>query len=347
MTRVKTTRFYTLDGIRGLAAICVSLYHCEHIGIRVVPGGYLAVDFFFALSGFVIERAYGQRLRDGLRFTSFATTRLIRLYPLYLLGSMLGLAALVFGTDMTGVGEYNFRTALGAVIPAILMLPDPMTRYLYPANTPAWSLFFELAINFLFAAGLFRLQTRSLAALSLVSMLTFLALDRHYGNTNLGTIWQHLGGGAARVSATFLLGAVIARLHGPGRTTSWLSLVAVAALVGALNIEPTLRTDAAIIVLVIPCVLILASRFELPARLYPWCERLGDISYPLYAIHFPLLSLWARISRQCGLSPSSILAGFLLLAIGLAYGLVEVDARVRRRLSQLARLRPSAPAQII
>ena len=65
---VDSSRLYTLDGIRGLAAICVALYHWDHAGIRLVPSGYLAVDFFFALSGLVICRAYEPRLRRRLGF---------------------------------------------------------------------------------------------------------------------------------------------------------------------------------------------------------------------------------------------------------------------------------------
>ena len=82
-------RFSTLDGLRGVAAIMVLLYHCD----QMAPRGYLGVDLFFTLSGFVIARAYGDRLASGMPVGRFVALRLVRLYPMYFVGGLLGIVS--------------------------------------------------------------------------------------------------------------------------------------------------------------------------------------------------------------------------------------------------------------
>src|SRR5262245_45457012 len=91
-------RFLVLDGLRGLAAFAVILDHVSSVTLRHwFPGRYLAVDFFFVLSGFVLAHAYGERLQSQLSPWRFMCIRMIRLYPLYLLGLMLGLVLPMIG----------------------------------------------------------------------------------------------------------------------------------------------------------------------------------------------------------------------------------------------------------
>src|SRR6202790_2270034 len=90
-----------LDGLRGTAAIMVVIYHLFEayfpvVGHHPTPHGYLAVDFFFLLSGFVVGYAYDDRWgRMGLR--GFLARRLIRLHPMVILGSVIGAIAFYFG----------------------------------------------------------------------------------------------------------------------------------------------------------------------------------------------------------------------------------------------------------
>ena len=110
-------RYETLDALRGLAALAVVVFHLGQVRLApdLVPHGYLAVDFFFVLSGFVVAHAYEEALRGSLSFRSFALRRAIRLYPLAILGATAGLALLIL--------KWHF-------FPEKV---DPLPRILYPA----------------------------------------------------------------------------------------------------------------------------------------------------------------------------------------------------------------------
>lgn len=329
-------RLYTLDGMRGLAAIAVGLYHFDHVGLPLMPAGYLAVDFFFGLSGLVIGLAYEQRLRAGMGIGDFTARRVIRLYPLYLVGSLLGLAALVAGTPLTSAGDFSIHGALRAAGPALLMLPNPATVLLYPANGPAWSLLFELLVNVAFAAVLVRLRTRWLLVTAAVSLLLFYGLVRHHGATNLGVAWMHFGGGAARVTFGFTVGLICGRCAArPSRPTSWWLLLPVTGLLAALAVQPSRPTDMLTIAALFPAILVVASRVELPPAAASWCEWLGDLSYPFYVVHFAVLSLWVALLRPFHVPAWALVGGFVVVTTMLARSLVGWDVRVPRRLTEL------------
>ncbi len=134
--------FFTLDGIRGVAALLVAQYHakiffCEY----QQPEEYLAVDVFFVLNGVVLASAYEARLRDGMSLVQFSMRRLARLYPLYIVGSLITVVAYLAGWRTSFSGrDFALLTVLAA-----LFLPNPVVgspRQMYPLNNPAWSLFY-------------------------------------------------------------------------------------------------------------------------------------------------------------------------------------------------------------
>src|SRR5690349_1243138 len=92
--------FKILDGLRGIAALSVVIFHFMEIAVPdyrkdFIAHAYLAVDFFFCLSGFVMAYAYDEKLKKiGLK--RFFTLRLIRLHPLVVIGSVIGLVAFIF-----------------------------------------------------------------------------------------------------------------------------------------------------------------------------------------------------------------------------------------------------------
>jgi peptidoglycan/LPS O-acetylase OafA/YrhL len=119
-----------LDGLRGIAALIVLIYHAlgPTYGIAGFRGGFLAVDFFFMLSGFVVARAYEQRLADGLSFAGFLKIRFDRLYPTIAAGVLIGAVAFM----ATG------KPALILTLMSLLMIPSLSHRDgLFPVNGPS------------------------------------------------------------------------------------------------------------------------------------------------------------------------------------------------------------------
>ena len=163
--------FHLLDGLRGIAALIVMFRHTGYFwGGWTIPQSYLAVDLFFVLSGVVVANAYEARLRAGLAPARFALLRLIRLYPLYLLGSLIGLVPVV--AALLGLAPSSLASPLPLVLlAAALLLPLVSDPNLFPLNTPAWSLFFEMLANLAYAAMLRHLHCALLAALLLASAL--------------------------------------------------------------------------------------------------------------------------------------------------------------------------------
>ena len=162
---MKSHQFTTLDGLRGVAAAAVVTRHAtdyfswgsQYIpslkpGAPPVPVGplfesYLAVDFFFVLSGFVLAHAYWRRLCSGMSAVEFICLRLIRLYPLYLIALVFAIAAACIEVV---AGGRSVTSLVKNIIPAVLFLPAPaLTVFgtLFPLNMPTWSLFFELVAN--------------------------------------------------------------------------------------------------------------------------------------------------------------------------------------------------------
>src|ERR1700683_2829054 len=141
------TRYYVLDGMRGIAAIAVMIYHFSlDTGSVFLINADLAVDFFFILSGFVIAHSYGGRLRNGMNPLEYIGKRLIRLYPMFVLGILIG-APVLFLLERAGAANAPARFIVGSVLYNLLFLPDIsnfQNGELFPANPPAWSLFFEM-----------------------------------------------------------------------------------------------------------------------------------------------------------------------------------------------------------
>src|SRR5579863_5999263 len=141
-----------LDGLRGVAAIAVVIYHfTSHTDFWAMRGAYFAVDLFFCLSGFVLAENYRARLAQGLSVGEFMMRRLIRLYPLYLSGTLIGFTALALKTTI-GATNYSFSDLLSALQYNLLFLPylnvetvvnfgHPDIGQLFPTNVAAWTLF--------------------------------------------------------------------------------------------------------------------------------------------------------------------------------------------------------------
>jgi peptidoglycan/LPS O-acetylase OafA/YrhL len=347
-----------LDGLRGVAALTVVAFHLSEVHAnsrytQLLNHGYLAVDFFFLLSGFVIAHAYDDRW-GRLTLAGFLKARLVRLQPMVAMGMLLG--ALTFHFQAAPGAATMPRWQVGVLLLiGVTMLPAPPALCLrgwpglYPLNGPAWSLCYEYIANLLYALGVRRLPNAALAVLVALAgaALLHLAVTSPYGSMMGGwTLDAHgIRTGLTRVLFPFFAGVLFARTAGLRRVPNafgWGSLLLLAVLAcprvgGPLWLNGLYEAGA--IIVVFPLVVWLGAGGQLAgagaARL---CRLFGEVSYPLYITHYPLLQLYTawvrnyRVSIPCRLA---VAGGTLALAVALAYACLKLyDEPVRRWLRQ-------------
>lgn len=344
-------RYVTLDALRGVAAMAVALMH---ISIRwppiLAPSAYLAVDFFFILSGFVVGEAYDRRLREGMGAGAFAIVRLIRLWPMIVLGGLLA-GTYVLARGGAG-GRADLVRALVGTLLGILILPSPasFTRngWLYSVNQPEWSLLFELVANFIYGAAARWLTATRLAIVAAVGAALLLASGLAAGDLNIGASWFDGAAGSARVLFGFSVGLLLQRAPRLHRIDSDAAIVAVAAVLAAIMFAPRWGAafELAMVLLVFPPLVWIASSIE-PRRLSVAASRLGAASYPLYAVHFAIAYWAAFMLHRLPVSgvPTWMACGVVLaFATGVALAAERFwDIPIRAALTRLAR-RPTGLA---
>lgn len=335
---------HALDGLRGLAAIAVVTFHYRTmLGDWYFPSAYLAVDLFFIISGIVICLNYEDRLRGGMGALRFMARRLARLAPLYLVALALGAGVAAAGIA-TGTGNWTGRTLAPVVLIGSLMLPNPFPAPrpdLFPLNPPCWSLFWELAINLVYALALPWLGTRVLLALIGGGAVLLVIVAAHAGGLDFGYDRSWLQIPALRVMVGFSIGVLIARLARQGRLPA--SRVPVAVLLAvslALLAAPAALgwiKDVTLALAVFP--LLCAAAMTGRAAHTGLCRTLGLISYPLYVIHavIPFEKLIGMgLHRDAAELAPTIGAGALAVAIAIAWVLgTAFDKPVRAMLRKV------------
>ncbi|MBX9885837.1 MAG: acyltransferase [Novosphingobium sp.] len=298
--------FDGLDGLRGVAALSVGVLHADglilHCGFNSMT--FLAVDFFFCLSGFVLSHAYGARLTDGtLGPGRFFVLRLCRLYPMILAGAVLAVAV---GLAMrTGPMHETLTMGLGTLllVPAGFAFGD----IAFPLNNVFWSLLFELGAGAVFAC-LASSRGRvwvMVAAASAAILLIVAAKGVGPGLLGFGNPVLFLFG-APRVLLPFALGVLVERQFAasePGRTTA--PLLPALLLVTVLFCIPGHRRFTALIatVVAVPLIVWLGARATPLAsgRRSALMRHVGAVSYPFYAVHLPLVLLAGAVAARADL----------------------------------------------
>ncbi len=334
MQPLETKPHYALlDGLRGVAALMVVWYHVfegfqfasQSAVIDSVNHGYLAVDFFFILSGFVIGYAYDDRWGKSLTLGEFFRRRLIRLHPMVVMGAAIGtLSFLLTGMERWDHTHATLELTLLAFVCGALMLPavPGMPREvrgngeMFPLNGPCWSLFFEYIGNIVYALLLRRLSTRALTvvAVALSAGLAWFAVTDASGYGSIGVGWTadtvNLYGGALRMLCPLTLGLLLSRVFKPVRVRGafWICAVALICLFHVPYIASGEKFslngvfETVTIVAVFPALVWLAASGKTTDRLSSIvCKFLGDISFPLYIVHYPLMYvfyLWLIKTRQ-------------------------------------------------
>ena len=339
-------RFVMLDILRGVAALAVVAFHLGQVDL--VPGlarhGYLAVDLFFVLSGFVIAHAYEGALRTRLSWGAFAVKRVIRLYPLAFLGTLLGLVVLLLKWH-TFPGKVD---ALPRILAAglvngfgmpMLVGGEHSQHMLFPGNGPLWSLACEIFVNLLWAVFGFRLSNRALALIVAASGLALAFFAVHLGTLNAGFDVATFAVGYVRVSFGFPLGVLIHRFRdrvhfGSSRAAQLLMLTMLQlAFVAPFANDAGVCWDLGCVFLLFPMILALGIRQHVESGIG---AHIGDLSYPIYVLHFPLLLLVSGL-RQSYLrgwdTHVLVIACLVVIVIAGEAALRLYDEPVRRLLS--------------
>jgi peptidoglycan/LPS O-acetylase OafA/YrhL len=285
--------FGTMNGLRGIAALMVVALHWSLPGAQYF-NSFLAVDFFFALSGFVIAHSYEQRLNNGLSLRDFMTIRLVRLYPIYILAILLTIAAIILSFVTNGhVIDANIDS-FHAIPFAIFMAPNPpltnswTTSNLYMLDVPAWSLMFEIIMNILYATYIRLWSDRKLyILLTFAAMALFGALLLN-GDPTGGYTWANAHMGFLRALYSFPAGVFIYRQYRNGVSPPSAPALLIVFLFVILLMLPSAWGIPFCMLVGFPFLVALAAKGEPRGMLSPVFATLGTASYAIYVMHQPL-----------------------------------------------------------
>ena len=310
-----------LDGLRGVAALLVICYHIFE-GFATSPldqhfnHGYMAVDFFFILSGFVIGYAYDNRWKTTLTLKGFFKRRLIRLHPMVIMGALLGAVSYCIQGSVKWDGtQVPFTMVLIALLLNLFLLPVvPGTgadvrgnNEMYPLNGPSWSLFFEYIGNILYALFIRKFSTRALTVLVIAAAagLASFGISNLSGYGHLGVGWSmidyNLLGGFLRLMFSFSVGLLMSRIFKPAKVKGafWICSAVLAVLFTVPHLGGADRLwinglyESVCAIMIFPALVWLGASGKTTYKVTSTvCKFLGDISYPLYVVHYPLMYLF-------------------------------------------------------
>lgn len=292
--------FEILDGLRGIAAVSVVTFHFMEFAQpdyekSFIGHGYLAVDFFFCLSGFVIAYAYDSKLKE-IGFATFAKLRLIRLQPLVIIGAVIGLLCFVFDPFGDIYSKYGAGKAFLMFIASCFVIPYPAVREyyfnLFPLNPPSWSLFWEYVANIVYALILVRLRNKILWVLLAIGVVLICWEAHRSGNLTGGWAGKNFSSGGIRVFFSFIAGMLIYRANLVIK--SRLGFIAVSILLMAVLLSPfsnkwNFISEPIIVIFCLPLLVALGAGATLRPAFNGVCKFSGAISYPLYMVHYPFL----------------------------------------------------------
>ena len=364
------SHYVILDALRGIAAIMVVMFHIletftngDH-SKQIINHGYLAVDFFFVLSGFVIGYAYDDRW-GKMSLGGFFKRRLIRLHPMIIIGMLIGAITFYFQGSyfFPAIASTPYWKLLLVLIIGFTLLPVPSSldirgwQEMHPLNGPAWSLFFEYIANILYALFIRKFSNTLLAILVFIAgaALIHLAVTSPTGDVIGGwSIEPHqFRIGLTRLLYPFFAGLLLSRICKPNQIKNaflWSSLILIAMLsiprIGGSQLWINGIYDSLTIVFIFPLIVFIGASGNITGKFSSkFSKFLGDISYPLYIIHYPFIYTYmAWIAHNNDFINGStygftvlilVSIGVLLSAIACAYACVKLfDEPVRKWLSK-------------
>lgn len=325
---MKTARLDGLDALRGIAALCVLAYHAAGEG---GSNAYLAVDFFFMLSGYVMARTYEARLDRGLPASRFVAARLGRIWPTIFLGSLLSLPWMFSNLPTPAI--------LPAIAANLVLLPYPLYNRMFLLNGPVWSIFFELFANAVHATLLWRLSNRMMLGL-LVPLVLLLGYFASQYTLSVGSAPTGFFAAFPRVLVSYSIGILLWRKWRDAPTieaSAGFTLFAMPAFFGLSTLVDGQSWQADMLFVLVVCPLLIAGGLKLD-RVHPLLIWLGAISFPLYAVHVPAMRLmhWLGVEQPWRVAACIPLA-WALMHIAAAVQAFDFNRLVPRRKSMLAK----------
>lgn len=366
------SHYQILDGLRGVAAIIVVSFHVFEASAggnrfaQIINHGYLAVDFFFLLSGFVVAYAYDDRWGKMTQW-DFYKRRLIRLQPMVIMGSIIG--AILFYTqgggmfpliNATPVWKMLLMMVVGfTMIPILPSMDIRGWQEMHPLNGPAWSLFFEYIANILYALFVRRFSKTLLT----VFVVIFAGLLVNYLIT--GPQGDVIGGwsvdktqlniGFTRLLYPFFAGVLLSRvgklIHVKGAFVVSSLLIIIVLFMPRIGGPQQLWMnglyEAFVIIFMFPLIVAIGAGGNITGKMgTKVCKFLGDISYPIYITHYPLIYLYtAWVVDNKEPMGYSLRFGLLVLiiSVAIAYACLKLyDEPVREWLRKRYLVKKSA-----
>ena len=368
-------RYEILDGLRGVAALMVIIFHFFELysfgnpSKQIVNHGYLAVDFFYVLSGFVLGYAYDDRW-DKMSYWDFYKRRLIRLHPMVIAGSLLGMCYFFLGEciNSPNIESVNPLYFFLTIIMSILMIPCPAQMDIRgwgetnSFNGPNWTLTYEYIVNILYSLIFRRLHTIIIGILTLASALLLVNLTCNFDIFNVmnereSNKYTVIGGwsltscelcvGFTRLFYPYFAGYLVYRLKLKIRIP-YSFIICSIILITFLSM-PRLEKEgypifngiyeAIVIILIFPLVIIIGAgdttKNEILTKI---CKFIGELSYPIYITHYPIIymnSAWTSFHMKDSLFNKIMLSiGSFFIMVFNAYSLIELyDKPVRKWLA--------------
>ena len=340
--------FLILDGLRGIAALSIVIFHFMEFvypdsSKNFIGHGFLAVDFFFCLSGFVIGYAYDGRL-SKMGVWEFFKSRLIRLHPLVIIGSVIGVLGFLFDPFSNEAGLYSAGRILFLFICSVLLIPFPSMPdrglQVFNFNSPSWSLFFEYVANIFYGLVLYKISKRYLYVLILLAATALCLVSYRAGNLLGGWSGNNFSDGFARVSYSFLAGLLVYR-------SGWiiknkLGFVGLSVMLLLAFMMPHFTwnwlAELLVVLFYFPLLIALGAGAMLNNRFRNACVFLGKLSYPLYMTHYAAINWFGNyyLSHKVGTAQLFfIVITATILLIGFAYIIMKVyDIPLRKYLTE-------------
>lgn len=354
-----TGRNVIADALRGVAGLCILLFHLSEPfgwprlgGAAPVPQicghGYLCVEFFLLLMGFMLARAYDRRWQAGMTFGAFCKRRLLRLHPLVVSGSVIGF--LLFLAQLAGWAVFDYRMrnaglgaggALGLLSLTFAMIPCFGWGFLNPFNPCSWTLHYEYVANALYGLWVRRFGKVTLLILSALAAcwtvtyvmhvdfgaLVGLRSDllariaaRHRDSIEVG--WgvsaEDFYGGFVRLCFPFFFGLLLSRLGWKIRLPKFGLSICLAAFLALLFVPMpfgSFRQNGAYelfaLFVALPTLLLASEGTEVrSAKAAAFWAFVAEMSYPVYMTHYPFMRIhnWWVTTRSSAYSPILCLA---------------------------------------